>query len=296
MGHFGFSRFSVCLGNAIISVKATKCVKFSEEKGSIILRKKLRVAFITRRALPVCIAVVVVAVCCFLHVGTGAYAVYYNQSGRKIPIYSVEREDKKIAITFDCAWGTERTDELLKIMSDYGVKCTFFATQFWVEKYPDYVRKIVGAGHEMGTHSATHSHMSRMSGADIEAELSSSKRAIEDITGEGVILFRAPFGEYDDQLLNLCEKGGLYTIQWDVDSLDWKDVTAAEISNRIIKRVKNGSIILCHNNAVNTPAALPHVFADLMGRGYEFVRVSELIYKDGFTVDANGVQRPTKSL
>jgi len=163
-------------------------------------------------------------------------------------------------------------------------------TQFWVEKNPDYVKKIHDAGHEIGTHSATHSYMSKMTEEEIVSELESSSRAIEAITGERVILFRPPYGDYDDKLIKTCEKGGFYPIQWDVDSLDWKDLSAAEISKRIISRAKEGSIILCHNNALNTADALPHIFADMQGRGYEFVKISDLIYKDNYTVDHTGRQ------
>lgn len=255
----------------------------------------MRVTVFKRKTLLIALIAPMIALICFLHASTGAYAVYYGRDVKKVPIYSVEREDRKISITFDCAWGCENTDELLDIMDEYGVKCTFFATQFWVEKYPDYVKKIFSRGHEIGTHSATHSYMSKMSEAEIESELKSSSFAIEALTGESVNLFRAPYGDYDDELLNLCEKGGFYTIQWDVDSLDWKDVSAKDISLRVINRVKDGSIILCHNNAKNTPKALPHIFADLIGRGYNFVKVSELIYKEGYEVDHTGRQRQKKS-
>ena len=233
---------------------------------------------------------VFIAGLCLLHGATGSYAVYYNASGRRLPIYSVQTDKKQVAISFDCAWGTEKTDALLEHMEFYGVKCTFFMTQFWVEKNPDYVKKIHDAGHEIGTHSATHSYMSKMTEEEIVSELESSSKAIEDITGERVILFRPPYGDYDDKLIKTCEKGGFYPIQWDVDSLDWKDLSAAEISKRIISRAKEGSIILCHNNALNTADALPHIFADMQGRGYEFVKISDLIYKDNYTVDHTGRQ------
>ena len=86
---------------------------------------------------------------------------------------------------------------------------------------------------------------------------------------------------------------GLYTIQWDVDSLDWKDLTAADIASRIVERVKSGSIILCHNNGLHTAEALPIVFDTLRARGFEFVPIGELIYKDNYTIDATGRQFPS---
>ncbi len=209
---------------------------------------------------------------------------------RLIPIYSVEREDKKIAISFDCAWGVEKTDEILNALDKFNVKCTFFAVKFWVDKYPDYVKKIVERGHEIGTHSATHPHMSKLSNEAIENELKTSVSSIEAITGQKVKLFRAPFGEYNNAVINKANELNLSVIQWDVDSLDWKDLSANEIAKRIINKVSSGSIILCHNNALHTAKALDEIFANLTGRGYEFVKISELIYYDNFYIDQTGKQ------
>lgn len=250
----------------------------------------LKTIFITKKAIAFAMLAVLIAGLCLATRYTGAYAVYYNAPARKLPIYSVERGDKKISISFDCAWGAEKTDGLLGVMEEYGVKCTFFMTEFWAEKYPEYVKKIYDAGHEIGTHSATHSYMSKLTEEEIVKELSTSSAAIEGITGEKVILFRPPYGDYNDRLIKTCEKEGYYPIQWDVDSLDWKDVTASDIAMRIINKTRAGSIILCHNNAEHTLEALPHIFADLQGRGYEFVKISELIYRENYTVDNSGRQ------
>ena len=221
---------------------------------------------------------------------TGAYAVFTGGTVRKLPVYSVEREDKKIAITFDCAWGTEHTDAILKALEAENVRATFFMVQFWTEKYPEYVKKIDAAGHEIGTHSATHSQMSKLSESEIRKELQTSSQAIESVTGKKVELFRAPFGDYDDLLVETAQSMGLYTIQWDVDSLDWKNLTASEITLRIAGKVQPGSIILCHNNGLHTAEALPAVLAMLKNSGYEFVPVGELIHRGNFTMDANGRQ------
>ncbi len=214
-------------------------------------------------------------------------------SGRSLPIYSVDRdgqEDKKVSISFDCAWGVEYTDKLLDIMEKNDVKCTFFAVQFWVEKYPEYAAKIVNAGHELGTHSRTHSHMSKLSEEAIRDELTTSTAAIEKATGQKTCLFRAPYGDYDNLLIDTAASMGLYTIQWDVDSLDWKNLSATEIAMRIINGAKNGSIILCHNNGLHTAEALPLIFSTLKNRGFTFIPIGELIYKENYTIDANGKQ------
>ncbi len=218
-----------------------------------------------------------------------------TSSRRSLPIYSVETEKKRVAISFDCAWGVDHTDKLLDIMRKNGVRCTFFAVQFWVEKYPEYVEKIVAAGHEMGTHSRTHPYMSKLSKTQIVEELSSSSKAIEKLTGEKVTLFRPPYGDYNDLLIDACKEMNLFPVQWDVDSLDWKNLTATEIAMRVINGAKQGSIILCHNNGLHTAEALPMIFSTLQNRGYEFVPIGELIYTKNYEIDHNGRQHEIKN-
>ena len=159
-----------------------------------------------------------------------------------------------------------------------------------MEKNPDFVKKIVDAGHEMGTHSRTHPYMSKLDEKAIRDELSTSSKAIERITGQKVTLFRPPYGDYDNLLVDTATAMGLYTIQWDVDSLDWKNLSATEIALRVVNGVKSGSIILCHNNGLHTAEALPMIFSTLKNKGYEFVPISQLIYLDNYTIDHSGKQ------
>ncbi len=230
-------------------------------------------------------------------ISTCVYCVRKGRAGgvaaaaaRALPIYSVETQEKKLAISFDCAWGVDFTDKLLDIMAKNGVRCTFFAVEFWVEKYPEYAEKIVAAGHELGTHSRTHPYMSKLTKAQIQDELTTSSQAIEGLTGQKVTLFRPPYGDYNNTLIETCGEMGLYPIQWDVDSLDWKNLSGAEIALRVINGAKNGSIILCHNNGLHTAEALPMIFSTLQNRGYEFVPIGELIYKENYVIDHNGRQ------
>lgn len=226
---------------------------------------------------------------------TGAYCVFFGETVRSLPIYSVQREDKKIAITFDCAWGVEHTDEIIKNLKANHATATFFMVQFWTEKYPEYVKKLDDAGIEIGTHSATHSYMSKQNEEEIKLELTASSEAIEKITGKKVDLFRAPYGDYDDLLIETASSLGYYTVQWDVDSLDWKDLSATDIALRIVNNVKNGSIILCHNNGLHTAEALPIVLSTLQNKGYTFVTVGELIYRQNYTIDPTGKQIAVKA-
>lgn len=265
------------------------------EKYFIMLGEKMR--FLTFR-----LKYAVMALALFSLVVAGAFTasaadaseVYWGGE-RSLPIYCVGREDNKIAISFDCAWGVEHTDEILKNLAAAKVRATFFTVQFWSEKYPEYLKKIDAAGHEVGTHSATHSYMSKQSEAEIRNELKTSSEAITAVTGKEVKLFRPPYGDYDNELIDTSNAMGIYPIQWDVDSLDWKDLSASDIAARIVERVKSGSIILCHNNGLHTAEALPIVIDTLRAKGFEFVPVGELIYTENYTIDAAGKQIPNNA-
>ena len=236
------------------------------------------------------LSLVLLVALCVLVKSSGAYVVYSGGTVRKLPIYKVQRNDNKISISFDCAYGADYTHKLLDVLDEYDVKCTFFCVEFWIKKFPDVANEIVSRGHEIGTHSKTHPNMSKLSVSEIREELSSSINAIESVTNKKVELFRAPFGDYDNDVIETAESMGLFTIQWDVDSIDWKDISAKEIVNRVVKKTESGSIILCHNNGLHTHEALAYVLSNLQDKGYEFVKISDLIYKENYKINSLGVQ------
>ena len=249
-------------------------------------------AFLNKKRVIGFIAIAVAAVLAVTLISvTRASAVFYGGNLRKLPIYSVQTDEKKIAISFDCAWGVDYTDKLLEIMREEDVRCTFFAVEFWSAKYPEYLIKIADAGHEIGTHSATHPYMSKLDKSAIVKELTSSKEIIEKTTGKKVELFRPPYGDYGDLLIDTAAEQGLYTIQWSVDSLDWKDLSASEIKARVVNRVKNGSIVLFHNQGLHTHEALKSIITELKNRGFTFVPIGELIYRDNYTIGVDGTQK-----
>ena len=239
-------------------------------------------------ALSLSFIVITCVICTYILCVTGASTVYFNGTTRKLPIYSVDRADNKISISFDCAYGDEYTLKILDVLDEYNVNCTFFVGEFWADKYQDKLLEISKRGHDIGTHSKTHPNMSKLSEAKIKEELISSSKKITEITGKEVELFRPPYGDYNDRVLLTATNLGLYSIQWDVDSLDWKDLSYNEITNRIVKKTKSGSIILCHNNGLHTLEALPYVLSNLKEKGYEFVPISKLIYKENYTINSFG--------
>ena len=244
----------------------------------------------TKKSLAV-ICLVILGIISIIVLGSGGYHVVFSgKTTRKLPIYSVERQDKKIAISFDCAWGVDYTDKLLEIMEANDVKCTFFAVEFWAKKHPDYLRKISEHGHEIGTHSSTHPYMSKLSKDAIIKELTSSISAIESVINKKVTLFRAPYGDYNDSLIETASNLGLFTIQWDVDSLDWKDLAKEQITKRVVEKTSSGSIVLFHNQGKNTALALDGIIKTLKQKGYEFVSIGELIHKENFYVSSDGRQ------
>lgn len=252
---------------------------------------KMKYIFIKKRQILIfLLATVIFALSIFVLKTTKAREVFYDGNLKQLPIYSVERDDKKIAISFDCAWGVDYTDKLLTILCEEEITCTFFVVEFWAEKYADYLKKIVENGHEVGTHSSTHPKLSLLDKPSIEKELLLSKQKIEDITGKKVELFRPPFGDYNDTVIKTATENGLFSIQWDVDSLDWKDISAKEIANRVISKTKSGSIVLFHNQGKNTTVALPEIIKTLKEKGYTFVKISDLIYKENYKILPNGRQ------
>lgn len=208
---------------------------------------------------------------------------------RELPIYSVKRDNKAVSLTFDAAWGNEDTQQLIDILTRYDVKATFFLVGQWVDKYPESVQALFDAGMEIGNHSDDHPHMASLSSAEIEAEVSSCNAKIENVTGVSPTLFRCPYGEYDDEVITTVNGMGMYPIQWNVDSLDWKGISAQEIYNRVTGNVVPGSIVLFHNAAEHTPEALADIIEYLLSEGYEIVPVSELLLTGEYTIDHTGM-------
>ena len=222
--------------------------------------------------------------------GSVAASVYFNYAMRKVPVYYVATDKKQVAISFDAAWGADKTEKIIEICNEYNVKATFFLVGIWVEKYPDMVKKIDENGFEIGTHSNTHPDMTKLSAENQKLELSTCVNLIKNITGKDVKIFRPPYGAYNDTLINSAQELGLTTIQWDVDSLDWKGISAMEINNRVLNGVRNGSIILCHNNSDHILDALPIMLDRLQKRGYTITPVGELLIKGEYVIDNNGMQ------
>lgn len=247
--------------------------------------RKESIVWIQSLALFVCVLMAV-------HLGDRAVEVSSTYGDRELPIYSVETEEKKIAISFDAAWGAEDFNKIMEILDKHEIKTTFFMTGEWVENYPDCVKTLVEKGHDLGNHSATHPDMTTLSKEKQRAQIMDVHNAVKELTGYEMELFRPPYGAYNNDVIRTCYEVGYFPIQWDVDSLDWKDYDAARIISNVCNHdsLGNGSIILCHNGAKHTAEALDEMLTNLKNQGYEIVPISELIIRENFHMDVTGKQ------
>lgn len=211
---------------------------------------------------------------------------------RQIPIYSVETPEKRVAVTFDCAWGAEDIPDILKTLQEQNVKATFFLVGQWAEKFPEAVRMMAEEGHDIANHSYSHLRMDQLDAAKARQEIAVCGNRLSELAGQKIDLFRAPYGAYNNTVLNAAKSLGYYTIQWNVDSLDWKPgISGNEILNRILRKIKPGSILLFHNDTAQTAKILPVVIASVKKQGYEIVPTSQLIMRDSYIIDHEGRQR-----
>ncbi len=213
---------------------------------------------------------------------------------RELPIYCVNRDDNKISISFDAAWGGDKTLGILDLLDEYNIKTTFFLVDIWTQKYPELVKEIVARGHEIGNHSTSHPQMSKLNETQIAKELNTQADNVLAIAGVRPVLFRPPYGDYNNRVITTARAQGFVPIQWSVDSLDWKNRGAQEIINRATK-VKSGDIVLFHNDSQYILDALPAVLKYYAENGYSVVPISEILLTGETTIDIQGRQQPVST-
>ncbi|HHV73153.1 polysaccharide deacetylase family protein [Thermoanaerobacterium sp. R66] len=252
----------------------------------------MKIYYIKKSVIINLLAVFVLAFISILYTNYGVPSVISTlfNINRQLPIYSVDIPDKRVAISFDASWGSDKTERLLQILKDKNVKATFFLTGLWIDKYPELVKKIYEEGHDVENHSNTHPHMTQLSDSEMANEIKACEEKLVKITGQKPYLFRPPYGDYNDRVIETAKSLGYYTIQWDVDSLDWRGLDTEAIINRVLPNVKKGSIILFHNNGQFTPEAIPYIIDKLKENGYQIVPISQLIYKENYYIDHEGRQ------
>ena len=240
------------------------------------------------------LAVAAIVFCAWLFPGGENFVAAVSGNLGEKPIYGVETEEKKIAFSFDATWGAEHTEDILNTLDQYNIKTTFFLVNIWMEEYPDMVKEIHKRGHDIELHSTSHPYFTDLTTAAMESELKQNNAKIKELIGSEGRLFRPPFGDYNDTVIATARGLGLEVVQWSVDSLDWQDITAAEICTRVKNGVGNGSIVLFHNNGLHTAEAIETLCKDFLEEGYTIVPVADLLYRENYTVDANGIQHLAK--
>ena len=207
-----------------------------------------------------------------------------------LPIYNVQTNENKVAFTMNCAWNADDIDSILETLKNNDIHITFFVVGNWVAQFPEAVKKINEAGHEIASHSNTHPHVNNLSAEKNLEEIKLSVSKIEEITGQKTNLYRTPYGEYNDTVIQTAQENGFYTIQWNLDTLDYEGLTGDEMWNRIKDKLENGSIILSHNGTEHTAESLDMLIKNIKSCGYEITTVSNLIYKDNYSINNNGTQ------
>lgn len=273
----------------------------------------MRVFVITKKTLLIAAAAAVVLVavllCLLLLPGDGepqtavSAASYENDyelevlagKHRELPVYNVQRDDKKIALTIDAAWESDKTPFILDELDRQGIKATFYLTGVWVDEYPDYVKEIHKRGHEIGNHTDKHPHMNKMNAEQMQKELKALDDKVEGLTGIRSKTFRAPYGEYNDLVVTSVRAMGYEIVQWNLDTVDWREERSVDqILNSVTPKLCPGSIILCHNNGFKIVEYLPQLINSAKEEGYEFVTVSELLLPGNCMIDVNGMQKPAE--
>ncbi|MBR5111449.1 MAG: polysaccharide deacetylase family protein [Clostridia bacterium] len=211
---------------------------------------------------------------------------------RELPVYSVERDDGRIAISFDAAWGGEKTLKILDILDENGIKATFFLVDIWTQRFPELVKEIAARGHEIGNHSTTHPEMSKLNREKIAQELETMSANVESLIGQRPTLFRPPYGDYNNDVVLTARQNGYEVIQWSVDSLDWKNKGVQPLIDRATKNVKSGDIVLFHNDSQYIVEALPAVLESYRKQGLTVGPVSQVLLTGQITIDPQGRQRP----
>lgn len=211
---------------------------------------------------------------------------------RELPVYSVERDDNVIAISFDASWGGTQTMEILDILDRYGIKTTFFLVGIWVDKYPELVQEISNRGHEIGNHSDKHPYMSKLSESQIRTELDNMSDKIEAMTGTRPTLFRPPYGDYNNAVVTVSRAAGYECVQWSVDSLDWKNRGVEDLIKRATTNVQKGDIVLFHNDSQYITQALPTILDAYQQQGFQVIPVGEILLEGAYTIDVQGKQHP----
>lgn len=213
-----------------------------------------------------------------------------SSTNENLPIYNVQTEENAVSLTMNCAWNADDIDSILDTLNKCNVKITFFIVGDWADKYPEAVKKISENGHEIGNHSNTHPHVNKLNIDKNCEEITKCSEKLKNITGKEVNLYRCPYGEYNNTVINAANSLNYYSIQWSLDTLDYTGLTGNEMWNRLDRKLKKGDIILMHNGTKHTADSLELLIKNIQSKGLEIKKVSDILYKDNYKINENGTQ------
>lgn len=186
----------------------------------------------------------------------------------------------KIALTFDDGPHPRLTPKILAILEKYDIKATFFVIGANAKEYPDTLKKVSEAGHEIANHTYSHIHFSDKNISKLRAEIKKCESEIFDRTDIKTSLFRPPEGQICSSLKGIARDMDYDVVLWSLDTRDWAHTPPYKIAENIKQNIKAGDIILMHDfigHNSPTPEALELFIPELIERGFKFVTVSELI-------------------
>lgn len=193
-----------------------------------------------------------------------------------VPITTIDPDKPMVALTFDDG-PSKHTNRLLDIFAEYGGKGTFFVVGNLIDNRADTLKRMAAEGHEIAGHSWSHRQLTKLSTQELTDQIMTTRAKIFDITGIDSTVIRPPYGAFNNDVKQTCSELGIIMVNWSLDTLDWKNKNADTIYNAIMKDVKDGDIILCHDLHGTTVDAMERVIPALIEQGYQLVTVSELL-------------------
>lgn len=205
--------------------------------------------------------------------------------GETITSGKVDDGKKVVALTFDDGPYPPFTQNLLTVLEEKQVKATFFVVGNNASKYLEVVRQIAGQGHEVALHAGEHKDFLKLNSSELEGNISSGQKVLEELTGKPVKYMRPPHGFRDWAVMEATTDAGLKLVNWSVIPRDWTNPGAKEIADRVCKDVFPGAIVLLHDGDApsqtasreQTVEATALIIDELHKQGYNFVTVSQLL-------------------
>lgn len=188
----------------------------------------------------------------------------------------IDETKKKIALTFDDGPHEIYTKQLLKGLRERDVKATFFVLGEKAEAYPELIKEMKKDGHLIGNHTYTHIQLTKQNEKQFKEELKKTSEIINQITGEGAMYVRPPYGSWNKELE---EELQMFPILWTIDPKDWCSKDTSAVVSNVCKNAEENGIILLHDQYQSSVTAALAIIDRLKADGYEFVTVDELLFE-----------------